>query len=509
MNTTSPFPTTATPAAAPPERAPGKAAPLRVLPVPITLLGIPFDLVTTADTLRLFGQMIDSRRPHYAATANVDFCVQALGDMELRRILAHADLVVCDGQPLVWASRFLGNPIPERVAGSDIVPQLLAEAEQRGWRVFFLGGTTESVARAADNARAKHPWLQLVGSYSPPFEHLIEMDHADIARRVREARPDILLVAFGCPKQEKWIGMHFRDAGVPVSIGVGATIDFIAGSVKRAPSWMRRTGLEWVFRLLQEPRRLFRRYALGLRVFGFGMLRQWWVLGGFRHQTHLPNTVSADPFTREGVEVVRFAERLDAPTVKAQSALWSRIALAKSHLALDVSRILVIDSTGLGLLMRLHSQLTKTNRQLVLIAPSPALRRGLDLMAFSEFFSVASDLPAACALIKERIVEENVVTPEGPATSEGPLVWQGEINAATAEEVLRVTRLRLDRSQGSRAPLNINLAGVRFLDSSGVGLMVRLRKEASACGIPLRFTNPSPAVQNVLRVLRMERLLQS
>ena len=241
---------------------------ISTLRAPIAILGVPFDNVTTADTLDLISKMVASRQPHYLVTANVDFVVQALGDLELRRILFDAHLVVADGMPLVWASRWLGNPLPERVTGSGMTPLLLAQAAARGWRVFFLGGSEQSVARAAANTRAKHPNLQLVGAYSPPFKPLIEMEHEDILRRLREARPDLLLVAFGCPKQEKWLNMNFRAAGVPVAIGVGATIDFLAGTMKRAPAWMQKTGLEWIFRLLQEPRRLFRRYFTDLWIFG-------------------------------------------------------------------------------------------------------------------------------------------------------------------------------------------------------------------------------------------------
>ena len=159
-------------------------------PSPIAILGIPFDNVTTADTLQLIEEMIASGQPHYLATANVDFVAQAFVDVELQRILFDAHLVVADGMPLVWASRWLGNPLPERVTGSDLTPRLLADAERKGWRVYFLGGTEQSVATAAENTRRKHPKLQLVGAYSPPFKPLSEMDDEDILRRIRAVKPD-------------------------------------------------------------------------------------------------------------------------------------------------------------------------------------------------------------------------------------------------------------------------------------------------------------------------------
>jgi exopolysaccharide biosynthesis WecB/TagA/CpsF family protein len=164
--------------------------------------------------------------------------------------------------------------LPERVAGSDLVPKLLAEAAAHDWSVFFLGGRENVLEQAVRNVQLQHPSLRIAGSYSPPFAPLDKMDHEGINARIRAARPDILLVSFGCPKQEKWIARNCDSHGVPVSIGVGATIDFLAGAVRRAPTWMRHSGLEWVFRLAQEPRRLLKRYATDIYVFGVGAITE-------------------------------------------------------------------------------------------------------------------------------------------------------------------------------------------------------------------------------------------
>jgi N-acetylglucosaminyldiphosphoundecaprenol N-acetyl-beta-D-mannosaminyltransferase len=174
----------------------------------IALLGVPFDNVTTQETICLVEQMVASRKPHYLATANVDFLVQAMHDVELRRILVDAHLVLCDGTPLLWASKLLGNPLPERVAGSDLIPLLLNIAAQKNYKVFFLGASPVSIERAVQNLRVQHPDLVVAGHYSPPFRDLLEMDHEEIVCRIRKAKPDLLLVAFGCPKQEKWIAMY-------------------------------------------------------------------------------------------------------------------------------------------------------------------------------------------------------------------------------------------------------------------------------------------------------------
>src|SRR5437588_7516850 len=144
---------------------------------PIAILGVPFDNVTRSQTIDLIEQMVVSRRPHYLATANVDFLVQARFDVELRRILFDAHLVLCDGTPLVWASKLLGNALPERVAGADVVPALIQVAAEKGYRLFFLGATPDACERAVESLKAMYPGLVIAGHYSPPFNQLLDMDH--------------------------------------------------------------------------------------------------------------------------------------------------------------------------------------------------------------------------------------------------------------------------------------------------------------------------------------------
>src|SRR5689334_18085205 len=162
--------------------------------VPIPILGVPFDKVTMSEAIASVERMIASRQPHYLVTPNVDFVVQAQSDVELRRILFDADLVVCDGTPLAWVSRLFNHPLPERVAGADLVPHLIRIAAEKGYRLFLLGASPESAKTAAENLRRKYPGLA-VSFYSPPFKHLLEMNHPEITRRIREAQPDLLLVS--------------------------------------------------------------------------------------------------------------------------------------------------------------------------------------------------------------------------------------------------------------------------------------------------------------------------
>ena len=157
---------------------------------PIAILGVPFDNVTKAEAVELVEEMIASKYPHYLVTPNVDFLVQARKDVELRRILFEAHLVLCDGTPLVWASRLLGNALPERVAGADLVPMLTQIAAEKKYRLFLLGATAESAARAVSRLHQELPELIIAGHYSPPFNQLLEMDHDEIKRRILQARQE-------------------------------------------------------------------------------------------------------------------------------------------------------------------------------------------------------------------------------------------------------------------------------------------------------------------------------
>ena len=469
---------------------------------PIAILGVPFDNVTTPETLAIIGEMIASGQPHYGATANVDFIVQALEDVELRRILFDAHLVLADGMPIVWASKYLGNPLPERVTGSGMIPLLLALAEEKGWKVFFLGGTEQSVAAAAEKTLAKHPKLRLVGAYSPPFKPLLEMDHADILRRIHEAKPDILLVAFGCPKQEKWINMHYRDAGVPFTVGVGATIDFLAGTFQRAPEWMQKTGTEWIFRMMQEPKRLVSRYGKDLRVFTVAILRQWWQLHSWKkspaHTSPVP--IAADQF---GKIVIQAPERLGAVEAKSLQTEWLR-TVEKGNVFLDLANTAFVDSTGIGLLIRLRKRARELGFQFYLIAPRPAIASALQVMKLDEFFNIQSSM-AEARFLMDSFSRSPTVT-SGLRDTQLQIRWSGEVTALNAIELGTHTESELAQTSPGMS-VAIDLTRVTFVDSSGIGLMLRFKKNLKRRDIDLKFTNPTTAVRNVLRHTRLEQYL--
>jgi N-acetylglucosaminyldiphosphoundecaprenol N-acetyl-beta-D-mannosaminyltransferase len=332
---------------------------------PVPILGVPLDPLTVDEALARIAEMVASGEPHYVVTPNVDILVQGRRNPELHRILCEADLVLCDGQPLVWASRLLGNALPERVAGSDLTPRLIAQAERKGHRIFLLGASPEANAQAAARLRRTHPRLELVGGFSPPYGPLEKMDHDEIVCRVRAAEPDILFVSFGCPKQEQWIAAHYRELGVPVCLGVGATIDFLAGRVRRAPVWMRRCGLEWSYRLLQEPRRLFRRYLNDVCCFGPDLLVQGYA--HLRARRSRPGAVETTSVDAACVEM-RATGSLDRAVIERQRNAWEPLAAGRCDCRLDVSAVNFIDDYAAAALTVWHRRLRRGGHRLVLVA---------------------------------------------------------------------------------------------------------------------------------------------
>lgn len=502
---------------------PGVTEPGRVR-APIAIAGVPFDNVTLEESLGRIEEMIAQRRPHCVVTANVDFVVQARGDVELHRIFCDADLVLCDGTPLVWAARWLGNPLPERVAGADLVPRLIGVAAQKGYRLFFLGATPESSDAAVARLRAQYPDLIIAGHYSPPFKQLLDMDHKEIRRRIRAAKPDLLFVSFGCPKQEKWVTMHYLDLKVPVSIGVGATIDFLAGRVRRAPLWMQRTGTEWLFRLAQEPRRLFRRYLKDLAVFAWCLLNQCRLHRSLsRNPARNPSAPSSasdfasawapfGPGLDPSRPLPRFAQAVQAPdcltfaTAPAVSLAFGDALVSARDCFLDVSNVRLLDATGVALLVEFRKNLKALGLKLILVAPSCGVRRVLEWMHLDHFFIQAADLVRARRLLETELAEEIAPVSVGSWPGKDSLEWHGEITAANAALLWDQTRVFLAALPALGA-YELDLSRVRFIDSSGLGLMIRAKKFARAQQKELLFTNPCAAVQNVLRLAKLDNSL--
>lgn len=230
----------------------------------VSILGVRVDDVTFEDALMHIERAVASRGLCQIATVNVEFIMEARRNPAFRQVLAEASLCVPDSTGVVWAARRQGRRLRQRVAGVDLVERIAARAAERGWRIYFLGAAPGVAERAASVLSERYPGLKVAGCYvgSPrPNEE------DEIVGWVRAANPDVLYVAYGAPEQDLWIFRNQGRIGVPVAIGVGGSFDFIAGVAQRAPIWMRRAGLEWLHRLIKEPRRLRRQMVIPHFVF--------------------------------------------------------------------------------------------------------------------------------------------------------------------------------------------------------------------------------------------------
>ena len=223
----------------------------------VTILGVRVDAVTMPQTLAWVEAAVATRQPRQICTANPEFVMTARRDPEFKRVLSGADLVLPDGVGLLWAARWAGARLPERVAGSDLIYRLAEQAGQRGWRIYLLGAAEGVAQAAAERLQGLYPGLVIAGTAAGDPGPAAA---GALVAGVRAAQPDVLLVAYGAPAQDMWIAQHREALGVPVSLGVGGSFDFVAGVAQRAPVWVQRLGLEWLHRLWRQPwraRRIF------------------------------------------------------------------------------------------------------------------------------------------------------------------------------------------------------------------------------------------------------------
>ena len=471
----------------------------------VILLGIPFHDVTMGETLAYMDGLIARGKPGYLATANLDFAAQASHDVELQRILFDAELVLCDGTPLVWASRWLGAPLRERVAGSDLLPHLFAHAAEKGHRLFFLGSTDEVLEIAVEKCKQQYPRLVISGTYAPPFAKLLEIDNPEIASRIKAAKADILLVAMGCPKQEKWIYMNYRQLGIPVCIGIGASLDFIAGKFRRAPVWARLCGLEWVFRLMQEPRRLFNRYLIDLLFFVRELRRQRRVLAP--RGAGMPRTRRTElPFSLNYIQY-QWSGRIDAAAVREKAVEALSPGVEFPNVVLDCSQVTFIDSMGLGLMIGSFRRCKEAGGAFLLASPSPAVLHILSVMRLDRLIPIANSPDEIRECLQTGVPGTVDFSAVVPGSNSLTVSLSGDITAATVAECERTVSDSWSRTPESLR-FNLDLARVSFIDSSGLGLLVKtLKLVKQRPGATLHLINPAPNVRNVVRLANMETML--
>jgi N-acetylglucosaminyldiphosphoundecaprenol N-acetyl-beta-D-mannosaminyltransferase len=238
------------------------------------ILGVGVSAINMEIALRTIEGWISRQETHYVCVTGVHGVMESCRDDELRRIHNAAGLVTPDGMPLVWLSRMMGFGQVERVYGPDLMLAVCERSAAKGYRHFFYGGAKGVAERLISRLQSRIPGLLLAGNYSPPFRALSPAEDAAVVKRINAAEPDIVWVGISTPKQERWMAQHRSRLNAPVLIGVGAAFDFHAGIKRQAPCWMQKNGLEWLFRLAAEPRRLWRRYLTNNPAFLWLMLLQ-------------------------------------------------------------------------------------------------------------------------------------------------------------------------------------------------------------------------------------------
>jgi N-acetylglucosaminyldiphosphoundecaprenol N-acetyl-beta-D-mannosaminyltransferase len=254
-----------------------KTPPGEALPPPlqrVNVLGVGVNPISQAQALAVIEDWIAAKDRQYVCVSGIHGVMESQRDEDLRAIHNAAGMVVPDGMPLVWLSRLQGFHQVERVYGPDLLLSCCGRSLSTGYRHFFYGGAPGVPERLIERLQARFPGLIVAGGYSPPFRALTAAEDTDVVNRINHAQPDIVWVGLSTPKQERWMAEYRARLTAPVFVGVGAAFDFHAGLKRQAPRWMQRSGLEWVFRLVTEPRRLWRRYLRNNPLFVWHIVLQ-------------------------------------------------------------------------------------------------------------------------------------------------------------------------------------------------------------------------------------------
>jgi N-acetylglucosaminyldiphosphoundecaprenol N-acetyl-beta-D-mannosaminyltransferase len=477
-------------------------------PVPLVIYGVPFHNVTFDEAVDWIVERVRSGRPANIATANLDFVTQAWNDPELQRILIDADLVLVDGFPIVKLAPFFGPRLKGRVTGSDLTPMLAEKAAEEGFRIYGLGSAAGVAEAAMKILKTRHPKLKVAGAYSPPFAPLLEMDHRDLLKRLEAAHPDILFVALGSPKQEKFISMHVRGWNVPVAMGVGASLDFITGEQKRAPVWMRRIYLEWFWRICCSPRRLFVRYLSNLRF----LLSASRKMIGIHYMADKPvpfQMLDDDDIERlrqGGILVERFQGLKDEPAIREFVRRLEKEANGM-NLLLDIHAVPWLNSLELGALLEINKACRSEGKRLILYAPRPKVRCLLETCRLTDYFDSAIRLDTVESIVNNlrEHVDGAAAYEEGALTLELPM----ELTAATLPAFEREADFIHHelQSQGILKTVSVDASQLDFIDSSGLGFLISLKKATQDEGVSMSIANLDKKPRRTFEIARVDKVL--
>jgi N-acetylglucosaminyldiphosphoundecaprenol N-acetyl-beta-D-mannosaminyltransferase len=345
-----------------------------------------------AEALSRIEAGIVSGQTHQVATANLDFARNSLRDPYLQKIICDCSMVLPDGAPMLWAARLLGRPLLERVTGVDLIPELARLSAERGYGIFLLGSDERNTLGAMRVLEERHPGVRIVGRHSPPICSLEELDDREILGQIRAASPEVLLVAFGNPKQEIWIHRNRKHLHVPIVIGIGGSLEMIAGSLKRAPRWVQRLQLEWLFRMAQEPLRLLPRYAGD----ALALLRHLPMVLAVSRLQPLDATPGKLKVAVQGnVRIVSTPTTLTGDHCAALVEEAAAAAGVSQELVIDMSATTRVEADGLGCLLQARRVTLAAGVWIWLAGMSTPVRRVLQFSAMADLFHVAPTIAEA------------------------------------------------------------------------------------------------------------------
>ena len=477
-------------------------------PVPLVIYGVPFHNVTFEEAIDWIVARVRSGRPANIATANLDFVTKAWTDPELQRILIDADLVLADGFPVVKLSPFFGPGLKDRVTGSDLTPLLAKRAAEEGLSIYGLGSGLGIAEKALEILKEHNPELNIAGTYSPPYAPLLEMDHREILQRLEQASPDILFVAFGAPKQDKFISMHVRGWNIPVSMGVGASLDFITGEQKRAPRWMRKCCLEWLWRVCCNPRRLFTRYLMNLK-FLLSASRQMYLIHRMPDKAVSFQALEEHHFPSLEKRNILYERFQPLEGEDAAADFVKRIADEgkDKNLLLDMHAVPWCNSLELGALLEINKFCRESRRRLILYAPRPKVRSLLETCRLTDYFHTAVSLKEVARLVKN--LNEHVAGGTGFEDGSLKLELPIELTAATLpgfEQEAEVLHHEL-HDQGMLKTVEVDAAQLDFIDSAGLGYLISLKKLTQDEGVSMSIANLDSRPRRTFEIARVDKIL--
>ena len=457
---------------------------------------------------------------------NVDFIVNTMTwrlsrfrHPELIDILRRADLVTPDGMPIIWTSRMLGTPLKERVTGADLVPRLAEAAARSGKSIYFLGGQGDVGLRAARLLQEQFPGLKVAGADSPFVKIEGEaltgetVKDQEVVERINCSGADILLIGFGNPKQEVWFERNRSRLQVPVSIGIGGTYEFIVGTVTRAPKWMQKAGLEWIFRITQDPKRLWKRYFVGFFKFGLMILpaivdyrlrrrqlkKRLPVIREFKVRT-LPGAVIG----AKNIQVVGLPSVLDAAALATVREPIENDVFASNEAILDLENVTFIDSSGLGFMVALWRRAREENRLLYFTGIRPQVRRVLKLSRTLDLFSnrIFDDVETALDQIRITTIRPPFYYVEIPHHLGTVFKLYGILDAEQTQNIEPAAFL--ERIGGVNCFLD--LKNLVFVDSTGIGFFLKISRHVQKAGKHCVLVGGGQNVRQMLRITRLDRL---